>query len=149
VNGRYVRVSVSVAVPPADAFEVFTAEIDAWYRRGPHSFYEPARAVAVRFEPHVGGRLLEVHDAQTGDGRTMGRVTVWEPGRRLVFVDNRDTEVEVTFEPEGEGATRVTLEHRGFGHLAPAAAEKHARFGWRLLVPWYRSYIDEEGDTRA
>ena len=52
------------------------------------------RAENVRFEPGVGGRLVEVHDAATGEGRTMGDVTVWEPGARLVFVDRRGTEVD-------------------------------------------------------
>jgi hypothetical protein len=33
--GDQVRVSVSVAVPPAAAFEIFTQEIDRWWRRGP------------------------------------------------------------------------------------------------------------------
>ena len=46
-----VTTSVEVAVDPATAFEVFTEEIDAWYQRGPHSWKNPDRAVAVRFEP--------------------------------------------------------------------------------------------------
>ena len=35
----------------------------------------------------------------------MARIEVWEPGKRLVFVDNRETEAEVTFEPS-DGGTR-------------------------------------------
>jgi hypothetical protein len=138
-----VRVSIDVDVDPATAFSVFTDEIDAWYRRGRHTFYDPDRAVAIRFEPRVGGRLLEVYDAATGDGREMGRVTVWEPGRRLVFVDRRDTEVDVGFEPVSAETTRVTLEHRGLERLADTDAEKHARYGWRLLLPWFEAYTNE------
>jgi len=140
-----VRVSIDVDVDPMTAFKVFTDEIDAWYHRGPHNFYAPDRAVAIRFEPGVGGRLVEVYDAATGEGREVARVSAWEPGRRLVFVDNRDTEVEVTFDATGSVATHVTLEHRGFERLPDAEAEKHARFGWRLLVPWYETYVKAGG----
>jgi hypothetical protein len=138
-----VRVAVDVDVDPSTAFYVFTEEIDSWYKRGPHTFADPKRAVAIRFEPHVGGRLIEVYDPATGEGRPMGHVTVWEPGARLVFVDERDTEVEVRFEPgEGAGAsTRVTLEHRGLERLAPDAAEHHARFGWQLVFRWYTEHM--------
>jgi uncharacterized protein YndB with AHSA1/START domain len=136
-----VRVTIDVDVDPATAFTVFTEEIDAWYKRDRHTLYDSRRAVAVRFEPGVGGRLVEVYDAETGDGREMGRVTAWEPGRRLVFVDQRDTEVEVTFAAAEAGSTRVTLEHRGFEKLTDAEAEKHARYGWHLLVPWYERYV--------
>jgi hypothetical protein len=45
--------------------------------------------------PGVGGCVLEVHDS--GPGQEMARVTVWEPGRRLVLVDERITEIAVTF----------------------------------------------------
>ncbi len=135
-----VRVSIDVAIDRDDAFRVFTSEIDAWYRRGSHSFAEPDRAVAIRFEPRVGGRLLEVHDLASGTGREMGRIRVWEPGKRLLFIDSRGTEVDVRFEPNGDG-TRVTLEHRGLERLAPELAERHARFGWRLIFVWYEEHL--------
>ena len=131
-----VRVALDVAVDPKTAFDVFTDEIDVWYKRGPHTFADPAPAIGIRFEPFVGGRLIEVYDRETGEGRAMGRVTVWEPGVRLVFVDGRETEVDVRFEAEG-ASTRVTLEHRGLERLAPRVAEHHARFGWQLVFRWY------------
>jgi uncharacterized protein YndB with AHSA1/START domain len=137
----YVRVSIDVGVDPPTAFKVFTDEIDAWYKRGPHTFFAPKRALGIRFEPGVGGRLLEVYDAGTGEGREIARITAWEPAHRFVFVDGRDTEVEVRFQSNDDGGTRVTLEHRGFERLPDAAAEKHARFGWRLLVPWFEEYV--------
>jgi uncharacterized protein YndB with AHSA1/START domain len=136
-----VRVTINVAVDPATAFEVFTDEIDAWYKRGRHHFYDDERALAIRFEPFVEGRLIEVYDLDTGEGREIARVTAWEPGRRLMFVDGRQTEVEVVFVPEGDDATRVTLEHRGLERLVPDEAEKHARFGWQLTFRWYDEYM--------
>ncbi len=140
-----VRVSVEVDLDPATAFKVFTDEIDAWYLKNRYTLYDHRRTVAVRFEPGVGGRLIDVYDPATGDGREMGRVTAWEPGRRLVFVDQRDTEVEVTFEPVDDAVTRVTLEHRGLDRLPDDEAERHARYGWRVLVPWYEAHTNKGG----
>jgi hypothetical protein len=93
----------------------------------------------MRFDPGVRGRLVEVYDKETGEGRTVGRVLVWEQGRRLVWVDSYQTEIEVTFEEEGE-ATRVVLEHRGLERLRPDLADRHARLGGRLLLVWYADY---------
>ena len=50
----------------------------------------------------MGGRLIEVDDASTGDGLTVGEIVVWEPGTRLMFVDTRKTEIDVRFEPDGD-----------------------------------------------
>ncbi len=136
-----VQVSVVVDLDPSDAFEVFTGEIDSWYGRGSHSFADPARAVGIRFEPGVGGRLIEVYDKRTGDGRTVGEVSVWERGSRLVFVDSYKTEIEVSFHAEGEG-TRVVLVHRGLERLRPDLANRHGQFGGRLLLAWYSEYLE-------
>jgi hypothetical protein len=141
-----VRVTIYVAVDPLTAFEVFTDEIDAWYRRGPHNFFDPVRAIGIRFEPGVGGRLLEVYDSESGEAREMARVTVWEPGRRLTLLDGRNTEIDVTFD-DAAGETKVTLEHRGLERLAPAEAESHSRFGGRLLIAWFSEHMRERATT--
>jgi uncharacterized protein YndB with AHSA1/START domain len=142
-----VTASVEVAVDPTTAFEVFTQDIDAWYKRGPHSFKDPRRAVGVRFEPGVGGRLLEVHDAATGEGIEWGRVLVWEPGARLVFSDLLSsappaplTEVEVRF-ASVDGGTRVTLEHRGLDRLPPEVAAQKREHGWIILLGWFDEHV--------
>jgi uncharacterized protein YndB with AHSA1/START domain len=142
-----VTASVEVAVDPATAFEVFTAEIDAWYKRGPHSWRFPERAVGIRCEPGVGGRIMEVHDEATGDGFEFGRITVWEPGVRLVFTDLTSsappepvTEVEVRFEAAAEG-TRVTLEHRGLDRLPPDVAAQKRKYGWQMLLRWFDEFL--------
>ena len=139
-----VRVTTYVAVDALTAFEVFTEEIDLWYRRGPHNFFDPVRAIAIRFEPPgPDGRLLEIYDNESGEGREMATVTAWEPGRRLVLLDNRRTEIEVSFEDAGGGETKVTLEHRGLERLGPKEAESHVKFGGRLLFAWYSDHMRE------
>jgi hypothetical protein len=55
-----VRVTTVVPVDPPAAFEVFTGQVDAWWKRGPR--YRPGllRLGVMRFEPPgVGGRLLD------------------------------------------------------------------------------------------
>lgn len=143
-----VRVTVHVNAAPETAFALFTDEIDAWYVKDRHTLADPDRAVGIRFEPGVGGRLIEVHDPDTGEGRDMGRITAWEPGRKLAFVDGLGTEVEVSFEDAGS-QTRVTLEHRGLERLRPDLAERHARHGWRLLLPWYERHLEREAEERS
>ncbi len=141
-------VSVEVAVDPKTAFEIFTGEIDRWWRPGPINWNDSSRAVGQRFEPWVGGRWIEVWDLETGEGFEHGRITAWEPGERLVFLykdighDIDDTEVEVRFEPV-QGGTRITLEHRGWEKFAAdfAARKREAkRYGWSNILGWYSEW---------
>lgn len=135
-----ITVSVDVAVGPREAFDAFAHQIDKWYRVSRHTVPDFTRTVEIRFEPYVGGRLLDVHDPATGAGREMGRVRAWEPGNRLVFTDNRDTEIEVTFTANGDG-TRVTLVHRGIDELPPDIARHVREYGWALLLPWFADFF--------
>jgi hypothetical protein len=143
-------VTVTVGVDPATAFTVFTEEIDRWYRRGLASMAGHRPATTLRFEAGVGGRLLEVGDegAPAAEAVERGRVTVWEPGERLVFVDGRGTEVDVTFSavaPEDEDGerTRVVLEHRGLDRVPAPVAVRLARYGWRRLAEWFEMHLQE------
>ena len=111
-----VRVSTVVSVDPHTAFEVFTTEIDLWWKRGPR--FRARGDQRLAFEPGVGGRLLAYRES--GEAWEIGRVLVWEAGKRLVFEwrarnfeADQHTEVEILFEAEGS-ATRVSLEHRGW-----------------------------------
>src|SRR5262245_39186169 len=84
-SGDQATVSVCVAVGPADAFAVFTEETDLWWRRGVKYRVAGRRPGTLYFEPGVGGRLLESFETEKGTHvYETGRVTVWEPPRRLV-----------------------------------------------------------------
>src|SRR5260370_8476563 len=74
--------SVEVAVDPDTAFAAFTEELDLWWVRGPINHYAAGRFLAMRCEPGVGGRLLEVYDDPAGDPLQLGVITGWDPGRR-------------------------------------------------------------------
>lgn len=106
---RSASAEVKVALDPTRAFTAFTDEIDSWWVRGPINFFDASRAVEMRIEPGVGGRVLEIYDGAQGDVLELGRITVWEPGAQLTYrslVD--DTEVDVRFEAV-EGGTRVSV----------------------------------------
>src|SRR5690606_35548361 len=119
--GDQAKVSVCVAVEPAIAFEVFTTEIDLWWKHGPRHRTRRRSPGVLTFEPGVGGRLLETFAGPAGP-RTleMGRITVWDPPSRLQFTwrgvnfkGDEQTEVEVRFAPSA-GGTLVTVVHRGW-----------------------------------
>jgi uncharacterized protein YndB with AHSA1/START domain len=126
-----VRVTVSVDAPPALAFDVFTQEIDLWWRRGLKFRHFGGERALIAIEPHEGGRVFESAGAD-GPVHEIGRVRVWQPPSRLVFewrlsnfaVGER-TEVEVVFEPSPRNGTRVTVTHRGWAAIRPDHPARH------------------------
>jgi uncharacterized protein YndB with AHSA1/START domain len=114
-----VTVTTVVAADPRRTFALFTDEVDAWWRRGPRYRFGGAREGTLKLDAR---RLVEEFD--DGEVYEVGRVSVWEPGARLVlgwrgrgFAPDELTEVEVRFEAV-DGGTRVTVEHRGWARLA-------------------------------
>jgi uncharacterized glyoxalase superfamily protein PhnB len=140
-----VTVSRDVAVDPARAFAAFTEEVGAWYRVDRFTVVDHHRTVTLRFEPYVGGRFVDVHDAETGEGLVIGTIQVWDPPHRLQFVDGRDCEVEVTFAPVPTG-TRVSIEQRGLGRLPDDVADHVRRHGWHTVTTWFTDHL-EQGDS--
>lgn len=147
MSGDQARVTVSVAVPPEVAFEVFTAEIDRWWLPGRRFRNAGNSRGIMRIEPEVGGRIFEsferageTHIVQVGD------ITVWEPARRLVFswrnanfAPQESTEVEVEFTGSPAGTT-VTVTHRGWSALPEGHPARHGQAGpdfSRMLGMWW------------
>jgi uncharacterized protein YndB with AHSA1/START domain len=130
--GDRARASVLVAVPPAFAFRAFTEEIDQWWRRGLRYRVSGKGRGILHLEGGVGGRLYESIESKSGTRVVeTGRVTAWEPPRRLVlewrnvnFRADEKTEVEVIFEPSASG-TLVTVTHSGFSALRPDHPARH------------------------
>ena len=65
--GDSAAASVYVAVPLEDAFEVFTSEIDLWWRRGRKFRVGGARPGRIVFEQRLGGRLFETVELPSGE----------------------------------------------------------------------------------
>jgi uncharacterized protein YndB with AHSA1/START domain len=97
----------------------------------------------VVLEPRPGGRIFERTAA--GAEHEWGKVTIWEPPSRLVYLwhlrrDRADaTEVEIRFLPLGQATTRVEIEHRGWEALGAGGEESRDRNhgGWATLLPHY------------
>jgi uncharacterized protein YndB with AHSA1/START domain len=163
-NDDCVTVTTRVALDPATAFAVFTEEVDAWWRHGPRFRPGHGRKGVMRFEPGVGGRLLEIYDESRDDAFELGRVTVWEPGALLVFdfrarnfAPGQITQVEIRFEPEA-GGTRITLEHRGWAGIPADHPARHGLEGaaftammglfWADLLVAARAYAEKSHPPR-
>jgi uncharacterized glyoxalase superfamily protein PhnB len=127
--------AVDVGVDPSTAFTIFTTEIDLWWVRGPINHYNASRIAELRIEPRIGGRVLEICDEANGEVDARERVTVWEPGRRLVLTGDV-TEIDVTFD-KIENGTRVTVRQ----YLLPGADPGQAGFGWANMLYTYDAWL--------
>ncbi len=146
-----VIVALRVKADPMRAFEVFTAEIGAWWRYNPMFRFTPREPGVMAFED---GRLIETR--ASGKVFEVGTVSVWDPGRRLVFgwrqaafTPEQHTEVEVTFVAVGE-ETRVSVTHTGWDTVP---AEHVARHGFpdalflRRHAEWWQVLLGSFKDT--
>ena len=150
VTGDAVRQSVTVPLSQERAFELFVDEFGEWWPKEGYRVGEGSLADAI-IEPREGGRWYERNEA--GAECEWGRVLVverparillaWQLSPRFEFDPDpaHATEVEVTFEPRGEAATSVTLEHRGFEVHGEASAAMRDSVGgdggWPHLLGLY------------
>ena len=146
-TGDAASVSVLVRVAPADAFDVFTREIDLWWKQGPQFRIAGRRRGQLFFECGAGGRLFETFESARGP-RTfeVGKITLWDPPRRLElewrgvnFKPGEKTSVEVTFAESASG-TLVTVRHRGWSSLPEDHPVRHGLVGpafSRMIGLWW------------
>ena len=153
MSGDQARVSVAVDVDPAVAFEIFTAQIDQWWRRGPKYRHTGSEGGIIHIEPRVGGRLFESLATSptnpTSAASTVievGRVRIWSPPVRLAFswrnanfAADESTDVEIEFTPNGSG-TLVVVTHRGWSALRGDHPARHGLQGAdfsRMIGLWW------------
>jgi uncharacterized protein YndB with AHSA1/START domain len=148
-----IRLSHRLPVSPADAFATFTARMEAWWPS--EATWSGGVLESFGIEPRVGGFGFE--RGPHGLRLDWGRVTAWEPPHRLVFswqigADRTPepnpahaSEVEVRFEPDGDG-TRFTLEHRGFErHAGDPAAYRDgmaSNAGWPRILRRFLAVVE-------
>ena len=159
--GDRASASVFVRVTPADAFDVFTREIDLWWRTGRAYRIAGRRRGQLFFEPKLGGRLFETFETTGSHTFEVGKVTVWEPPSRLAlewrgvnFKPHELTTVEVRFEQSGDG-TMVTVVHSGWSALPADHPARHGLAGadfsrmigmwWGSLMTSYRQHVAQVG----
>lgn len=145
-----IRKSITVGASPERAFETFTAGISTWWPFATHSIGGERTEAAV-VEGHVGGRVYErMADGTEAD---WADILAWEPPHRLVLrwrvnPNSPHTEVEVRFAADGDGATRVALEHRGweaFAEADAAAASGGYDSGWDTVLGAYVDALEARG----
>ena len=118
--GTSVRTEIVVNAPADRAFRLFTEKFDRIKPRE-HDMLGVDIAESV-FEPRAGGRVYD--RGVDGSECQWGRVLAYEPPTRIVFSwdispmwqieddPSKSSEVEVRFVDDGQGRTRVELEHR-------------------------------------
>ena len=142
-----VTVTVAVSVDPATAFAIFTEKTDLWWRKGPRFRIAGKHPGILRFEPCVGGRLLEEVESASGTRTfTKGRISLWHPPERFEFdwwgvnfAEGESTHVQVQFEAITNG-TRVTLRHSGWAALRRDHPVRHGLEGpdfIRMIGLWW------------
>jgi uncharacterized protein YndB with AHSA1/START domain len=146
--GPIVCKAVVVAAPLAVAFEVFTAQIEAWWPMASHHIGQ-ADCAAVVIEPRAGGRWFErgVDGTECDWGHVLlwdapNRVTLmWQLSAQFQFDRSIETEVDVCFTALDAHTTRVDLEHRGLDAYGADAAAMRATFdspnGWNGMLEQY------------
>ena len=137
-----VQRTIRVARPQPEAFALFTDGIGSWWPLRQGFSYGGERCGSIHLEPRVGGRFFERF--VDGDEFQVGTVTACEAPSHIVFswappVWSGATEVEVRFTPDGDDATTVQLEHRGFEALGPDGEATHDGFanGWVRVLDAY------------
>ena len=134
-----VRKERRLALPPADAFALFTGGMGSWWPLASHSIAGDD-AIDVRFEAREGGQVVEL----TRDGREYpwADVLAWEPPARLVLAWHPTEEVvaasviEVHFEAI-DGGTLMRLEHReweSFGEGLGRQLRDGYEPGWDVVL---------------
>lgn len=146
------RLVFDVDCGPDQAFRLWTDRAHMWWPRTHTS--DRNSATRVVFEPRVGGRIFERRP--DGSEAEWGSILAWMPPRNLVyrwhiFAGPGDaTEVEVWFHENGDGTTKVDVEHRGWDAF-PDADERRDRneAGWHGLILSYRSACAARSDRRS
>jgi hypothetical protein len=128
---------VVVPVTPTEAFVGFTAQMGEWW--DPMLSPDPPTFTGIAIDPH--GDVAMVH----GDEHYVwGRVVDWDPIGHysqefwLGHAEGSRTRLEVDF-TEGEGGTRVRLEHGGWveGSEEVRATYTH----WQGLLERYAAHV--------
>ncbi len=149
-----VQKSITVKADAARAFRVFTDEIDSWWPASHHIGASPMLRNVL--EGREGGRCYSQHDG--GVECQWGSITTWDPPRRFVMAwqvtpdwkqelnPARASEIEVRFTPEGDGYTRVDLEHRHFERHGEGSQKMRdgvgSDGGWNGLLELFRGRVE-------
>jgi len=148
-----IRQRITVPAPPEDVFAAFTDGMHAWWPR--EATWSGDGLERIGIEGHAGGFCFEI--GPQGRRLDWGRVTIWEPPRRLAFTweINADrtpaagpahaSQVTVTFSPAAQDGTTVELVHEGWERHGAGGAAYHAEMvngeAWARLLASYAATV--------
>ena len=139
-----IKKTVTVPLSAAEAFELFTTEIDSWWPKD--LFSVKGDGSKISFPKRKGGDIVE--HAEDGEEHVWGSIIAYEPGVYVAFTwfPGRDasqaTVVEMRF-AQTEAGTRCDLTHGGFDILGPTADAVSTSYlrGWDLVLGCFATAI--------
>ena len=132
-----IRKKLTVPLSAAEAFALFTAEMDLWWPKETHSV--KGAASRVTFPNHKDGEIVE--EGADGSRNVWGKLIAYDPGQYLAFTwhpgrgEEEATVVTVAFTQKADG-TQCELTHGGFsilGDTADAVSTSYLK-GWDLVL---------------
>ena len=143
---------IVVALPPAEAFALFTAHVSKWWPAASYSCFQ-ADFLRIEFEPRAGGVVTEF----ARDGRTApwGTIVDWDPPHRFSMTWHPRSDVaqatflEVAFAPAAAGGSSVRLVHSGWAARGEQAAAVREAYdgGWVGVLQLYAAEASGQGRT--
>ncbi len=132
IKGDRVKASISIRLPQQQTFDLFTAQIENWWKRGPRYRNSGATVGLIHIEPKLDGRLFESWSEGNAERAfEIGRVTQWEPHQAFAFTwrnsnfnNDEVTLVELNFEDCGE-TTMITVIHSGWAAIREDHPARH------------------------
>jgi len=133
--------AMHVGLAPQAAFDLFLGRMHEWWLPEHTLLKVPVKEIVI--EPRPGGRWYEV--GVDGSEMQWGKVVAWDSPHRVVlhwqlnadftYDPQFETEVEITFLPDGDG-TRVEFEHRDLERFGDKAEELRSGMGggWDQLL---------------
>jgi uncharacterized protein YndB with AHSA1/START domain len=154
-----IRASMSVDAAPADAFAGFTEGMAIWWPR--EYSWSGALLERIGMEAGPGGLLYEI--GGNGMRYDWGRISAWEPPRRLGFTWHigpgrvpdpnpaHASEVRVAFEPAQGDGTTVSVVHGGWErHGEPGRAYRQQMAdadAWETILGAYAAAVRRRSDA--
>jgi uncharacterized protein YndB with AHSA1/START domain len=149
-----IRYTLTVPVPPSDAFSLFARRLAEWWPREYTWSQNVLEDIGIEGRPD--GLCSE--RGPHGFRCDWGRVLAWEPPGRLVLAwqisprrepepnPERASTIELRFDAEAEHRTRVTMEHRDFDRHGEGAEAYRAALaseqGWPYILSRYAAAAD-------
>jgi len=139
-----------VPLTPAEAFELFTSELDSWWPLVGHSCSDDEHA-KVHFDQRVGGEVTE-SSAKASAPFVWGTLSEWNPPSGFAMswhpgqAPENATQLTVSFAQTAAGS-RVTLVHDGWAARGAEGARARDMYasGWVGVTDLYRTRATSHG----